>query len=131
MKKHPKNFYRNPHTTQERRKSFDEPSLVRPDRRANRLPNSYDDLKVSANYEKTWKSTRKTQELGRESKRLVIIVECDDHILARQSVRNIEYHLEEMGYSYKVKLVRKPEICYVIEYHGSGRIGDWPYAKYV
>lgn len=50
-------WYRKPHTMNERRASFNEPETVRPKRRANYLPNSWDDIRTY--HDKSWKTTHK------------------------------------------------------------------------
>lgn len=62
-KKHKGHIFRHPHTSQERRCGYAYSRYVRPNRRPNALPNSWDDyLRSDLYYNKSWKNKKKTKQ---------------------------------------------------------------------
>ena len=55
------NYYRKPRTTQEKRKSFEYPELIRPNRRATLLPDSWADIYIDRP-KRSWKRTKKEKQ---------------------------------------------------------------------
>lgn len=53
------NYYKRPKSHQERRSSLAHPKLVRPHRRAKKLPNAWDDIPRSNAIDRCWKRNQK------------------------------------------------------------------------
>ena len=120
-------YHRSPKTTQEMRKTFDEPDLIRAARNAKNLPDSWDDIRNSSyRLKKSWKSNRdrKYRDFNRQVYTLVVDAESLDQTISISN--NIEDHLERMNFQYESKINERK--C-VIRYYGQ-KIGEWPHTKY-
>ena len=95
--------YRNIKTTQERRKYYDTPDLVRTKRKPSNLPNAWDDISVKDWQLKSWKNYRKTQYKQNRGQKHEIVIYADERI----STWDIEQYFEDNNISYQVNKIYK------------------------